>query len=257
MKSYKGYLIDLDGTMYLGEEPIADAAGFIEHLRTKDIPYLFVTNNSSKTQADVAFKLNQFGIHASPDHVVTTSLATAKYIKELNENASCYVIGEEGVKAAIEAEGLTVSNDEHCDVVVIGIDRHITYEKLAKACLAVRNGATFISTNGDVAIPTERGLLPGNGSLTSVISVSTGVSPIFIGKPEKIIMEQALEILGTTKEETIMVGDNYETDIQAGIRAGLDTLMVFTGVTPFAHMEHFAKKPTYYVHSLKEWVENN
>ncbi|WP_042222689.1 TIGR01457 family HAD-type hydrolase [Oceanobacillus manasiensis] len=255
MKKYNGYLIDLDGTMYLGKEPIAEASGFIEALRKKEIPYLFVTNNSSKTQADVAAKLNQFGIYAKPEHVVTTSLATARYIKELKEDASCYVIGEEGVKAAIEAEGLTISENEQCDFVVVGMDREVNYEKFAKACLAVRNGATFISTNGDIAIPTERGLLPGNGSLTSVVAVSTGVAPTFIGKPEKIIMEQALEILGTSKEETIMVGDNYQTDIKAGIKAELDTLMVFTGVTPFEEMSTFATMPTYFVHSLKEWIE--
>lgn len=256
MKNYKGYLIDLDGTMYLGKEPIAEAAGFIDTLRAKKIPYLFVTNNSSKTQEEVAEKLNYLGIYATSEQVVTTSLATARYIKEWKKDASCYVIGEEGVKTALENEGLTISDDDKCDFVVVGIDREVTYEKFAKACLAVRNGATFISTNGDIAIPTERGLLPGNGSLTSVVTVSTGVTPTFIGKPEKIIMEQALEILGTAKEETIMVGDNYQTDIQAGIRAGLDTLMVFTGVTPFEEMNSFATKPTYYVHSLTEWIDN-
>lgn len=119
--------------------------------------------------------------------------------------------------------------DENPDFVVVGLDRDITYEKLAKACLAVRNGATFISTNGDIAIPTERGLLPGNGSLTSVVAVSTGVDPIFIGKPESIIMEQALKVLGIEKNEALMVGDNYDTDILAGINAGMHTLLVHTG----------------------------
>ena len=145
--------------------------------------------------------------------------------------------------------------DENPDFVVVGLDRDITYEKLAKACLAVRNGATFISTNGDIAIPTERGLLPGNGSLTSVVAVSTGVDPIFIGKPESIIMEQALKVLGIEKNEALMVGDNYDTDILAGINAGMHTLLVHTGVTTVEKLTEYEVQPTQVVHNLTEDVE--
>lgn len=256
MKQYNGYLIDLDGTMYLGKEPIQEATLFIDKLVEKNIPFLFVTNNSTKTGEDVAGKLNNMGIQAKADQVVTTSLATAKYIKQQKPNATCYVIGEAGLYHALEENGLKVVDGEEADYVIVGLDQELTYEKLAKACLSVRNGATFISTNGDVALPTERGLLPGNGSITSVITVSTGVDPIFIGKPESIIMEEALNIIGLTKEETLMVGDNYDTDIKAGIKAGMDTLMVFTGVTPFSEYEHLTEKPTYYVHGLNEWLDN-
>ncbi|MFD1851217.1 TIGR01457 family HAD-type hydrolase [Oceanobacillus bengalensis] len=256
MKQYKGYLIDLDGTMYLGQEPIDAAADFIDALVMKGIPYLFVTNNSTKTAEDVAWKLNQMGIKAKPEQVVTTSLATANYIKKQHENARVYVIGEEGIRHALEASGLRVVDDEESDYVVVGLDRQVTYEKFAKACLAIRNGATFISTNGDVAIPTERGLLPGNGSITSVVTVSTGVAPIFIGKPEAIIMEEALNILGISKEDTVMVGDNYHTDIKAGINAGIDTLMVFTGVTPYEDLPVLEVKPTNYVRSLRDWIHH-
>jgi 4-nitrophenyl phosphatase len=255
MKQYKGYLIDLDGTMYRGEEPIQEAAPFIDKLLEKNIPFLFVTNNSTKTGEDVAVKLNKMGIQAKADQVVTTSLATANYIKQQKPNATCFVIGEEGLHHAIEESGLNIVDKEVADYVIVGLDREINYEKLAKACLAVRNGATFISTNGDIAIPTERGLLPGNGSITSVITVSTGVAPIFMGKPESIIIQEALNLIGLTKENTLMVGDNYDTDIKAGINAGMDTLMVFTGVTPFSKYEHLINKPTYYVHSLTEWLD--
>src|SRR5699024_12652727 len=108
----------------------------------------------------------------------------------------------------------------------------------------------------DIAIPTERGLLPGNGALTSVITVSTNQEPIFIGKPESIIMREALKVLGTGEEETVMVGDNYQTDIQAGIRAGIDTIMVFTGVTPFESYPSLEVKPTQYVHNLRDWIQH-
>src|SRR5699024_4752491 len=161
-----------------------------------------------------------------------------------------------GLHQALEHEGLQIVTDEKCDFVVIGLDRKITYNKLAKACLAIRNGAKFISTNSDIAIPTEQGLLPGNGALTSVITVSTGVEPIFIGKPEKIIMEEALLMLKLKKDETLMVGDNYNTDILAGINAGIDTLMVFTGITSYADYPKLPKKPTYHVKNLFEWIDH-
>jgi 4-nitrophenyl phosphatase len=162
------------------------------------------------------------------------------------------VIGEEGIRSALEEKGITLQ-EEKPDFVVVGIDRGINYEKLALACLGVRNGATFISTNGDIAIPTERGLLPGNGSLTSVVTVSTQTQPIFIGKPESIIMEQALEVLGVSKEETLMVGDNYDTDIKAGMNAGLDTLLVHTGVTTKEILQQMEEQPTYVINTLDEW----
>lgn len=249
---YKGYLIDLDGTMYRGTELIKEAAEFVHQLRERDIPYLFVTNNSSRTPAQVAEKLRQFKIPATDEQVFTTSMATANYIYEQKQDASVYVIGEEGIRNALQEKGFRFV-EEHAEYVVVGIDRSITYEKLAAACLAVRNGATFISTNGDIAIPTERGLLPGNGSLTSVITISTQTKPIFIGKPESIIMEQALRVLGTKKEETLMVGDNYDTDILAGMNAGLDTLLVHTGVTTKELLGGYEKKPSYVVDSLDEW----
>ena len=255
IKRYKGYLIDLDGTMYRGSEKIDAAGKFVQELVNKNIPYLFVTNNSSKSPAEVADKLSSLQIPATSDKVFTTSMATAEYIYDKNSDATIYVIGETGLKQALTAKGFTFV-EENPDFVVTGIDHDITYEKLALGCLGVRNGATFISTNGDIAIPTERGLLPGNGALTSVISVSTTVTPTFIGKPEKIIMEQALKVLGTKKEETLMVGDNYDTDILAGMNAGMDTLLVHTGVTTREILNGIERKPTYVIDSLQDWIAN-
>ncbi|AOZ89442.1 HAD family hydrolase [Bacillus xiamenensis] len=251
---YKGYLIDLDGTMYKGTEKIEEAGQFVHKLNELNIPYLFVTNNSSRTPKQVAEKLVSFDIPATEEQVFTTSMATANYIAEQKKDASVYVIGEEGIKQAIEEKGLSFAQED-ADFVVVGIDRGITYEKLAVGAIAIRQGAQFVSTNGDIAIPTERGLLPGNGSLTSVLTVTTTVQPTFIGKPESIIMEQAMRVLGTDVSETLMVGDNYDTDIMAGMNAGMDTLLVHTGVTTKELLQQVERQPTYVIDSLSEWIE--
>lgn len=255
LKNYKGYLIDLDGTMFRGNEPIDGAKAFIDWLQQKQIPYVFVTNNSSATLAQVAAKLNRMEIAANEDQVITSSKACANYIKNKVKDPLVYMIGEEGLYEALKAKGISITDQDDANVVVIGIDRDINYEKLANAALAVRKGAVFISTNSDVAIPSERGLLPGNGSLTAVISVSTGQEPTFIGKPEPIIINEALNQLDLPKKEIMMVGDNYATDITAGIRAGIDTLMVFTGVTQKEELPNLEIQPTYYVDNLRDWVE--
>jgi len=254
VKQYKGYIIDLDGTMYRGNEVIDAAIPFIQTLIENDLSYVFLTNNSTMTLEQVAHKLTCMGIHATTQNICTTSMATATYIKSKKPHARCYVIGEEGLRDAIKKEGLQLVDDENCDFVVVGLDRSITYEKLAIGSLALNRGAEFVSTNSDVAIPSERGLLPGNGSLTSVLTVATGKKPTFIGKPEEIIVKEALKLVGTNHKDTLVIGDNYETDIKAGLNAGIDTLMVFTGVTPFETYETLATKPTHYVKSLKEWI---
>ncbi|MBU5595017.1 TIGR01457 family HAD-type hydrolase [Amphibacillus sp. MSJ-3] len=252
MKKYKSYLIDLDGTMYHGTEKIEEAVAFVNSLKRKGLPYLFLTNNSTKHPRDVADKLRGMGVPAEEEHIFTTSMATATYISEQKPNARVYPIGEEGLTYALEEANLTVT-DKNIDYVVMGLDRNITYEKLTIGALAIRNGAKFVATNGDVALPTERGLLPGAGSLISVLSVTTGVNPVFIGKPESIIVEQALEVIGTSKEATLMVGDNYATDILAGIHAGIDSLLVFTGVTKKEDLKSIVEQPTYTIDSLKNW----
>ncbi|KAB8129347.1 TIGR01457 family HAD-type hydrolase [Gracilibacillus oryzae] len=253
MNTYRGFLIDLDGTVYKGTEKIDEAVVFVKELEKRGLPYLFLTNNSTKHPKDVSDKLVSMGVPSTTDHVFTTSMATARYIKEQQADAKVFAIGEEGLHMALEECGLQMV-EEGADIVVMGLDRDINYEKLTKGALNIRAGAKFVATNGDVALPTERGFLPGAGSLISVLSVTTGVQPKFIGKPEAIIVEQALEVLGTKKEETVMIGDNYATDILAGINAGIDSLLVHTGVTTRQDLKSLAKQPTYSIDSLAEWT---
>ncbi|MGP4078592.1 TIGR01457 family HAD-type hydrolase [Pseudalkalibacillus sp. R45] len=249
---YEGYLIDLDGTMYKGKEGIAEAVEFVKKLEREGIPYLFITNNSASTRQQVTDKLLNFGVPASPEHVFTSSMATAEYMKQDQQGNRVYMIGEEGLRAPIEANGFEIVEND-VDYVVMGIDRSLTYQKLEQACLEVRNGARFLSTNKDVAFPTDRGLVPGNGALTSVVAVSTGIDPTFIGKPEPIIMDLAMTKMGLPKEKILMVGDNYSTDILAGMRAGVDTLLVYTGVTTSIEDIPPKERPTHTIDSLHLW----
>jgi 4-nitrophenyl phosphatase len=252
MKAYKGYLIDLDGTVYRGTEPIPEAIEFVKKLKEKGIPYLYVTNNSTTTPEKVAERLDRMGAPATAENVLTTSQAAARYISNQKPNGTVYYIGEEGLKVALENEGLTYQ-EETPDFVIVGLDRQVTYAKFEKACFAIRAGSQLVSTNSDIALSTERGLAPGNGALTALISTSTQTNPVFIGKPEAIILEEALVALNLSKSDVIMVGDNYHTDILAGLNAGMDTLFVNTGVTTLEELASLERKPTYTVHSLSEW----
>ncbi|WP_088815748.1 MULTISPECIES: TIGR01457 family HAD-type hydrolase [Listeria] len=252
MKPYDAYLIDLDGTMYRGGAVIPDAIPFVKTLNEKNIPHLFVTNNSTKTPEQVSERLNEMGIPATPEDVFTSAQATAAFMTQQTDERSVFFIGEKGLETALFDAGFEVQT-ENPAFVVVGMDTSLTYEKVATAVLAIRGGARFISTNADAAIPTERGLFPGNGSITAMVSVASETAPTIIGKPERIIMNQALARLGVTKDAAIMVGDNYETDILAGIHAEMDTLIVHTGFTSKEALAQKEIQPTYALSSLAEW----
>lgn len=250
--TYKGYLIDLDGTMYKGKESIKEAPGFIRRLKDSQVPYLFLTNNSTSTPEEVAIRLQaQFNVPAKPEEVYTSSLAAADYVKSLKGNR-VYVVGEKGLRHALTEAGCDLV-EEDIDHVVVGLDTQLTYEKCVTASLAIQNGASFIATNKDTNLPNERGLVPGAGSIVALIEKSTRVKPVFVGKPESFIMESALNRLNLDKKDILMVGDNYETDILAGINNGVDTLLVLTGFTKEEDLNTVADQPTHVVATLDEW----
>ena len=253
IKDYKGYLIDLDGTMYKGKEPISEAPDFINRLRKANKPFLFVTNNSTSSPKEVAKKLTeQFQVEAYEEEIYTSSLATADYLKTLG-GSTVYVVGEKGLHEAVTEAGFTI-DEEAPDHVVVGLDRALTYEKCEIATLAIQKGASFIATNKDTNLPTERGMVPGAGSVVALIEKATRIEPTFVGKPETIIMDEAIKKIGLDKNEVLMVGDNYETDILAGINNEIDTLLVFTGFTTEADMETIIDQPTYTIQKLDEWT---
>ena len=251
--TYKGYLIDLDGTIYKGKDRIPAGEAFVHELQKRDIPYLFVTNNTTRTPESVQEMLaNQFNIDTPVSTIYTATLATIDYMNDLGLEKTVYVIGEVGLKEAIQAAGY-VEDKENPAYVVVGLDWQVDYEKFAKATLAIHKGAHFIGTNPDLNIPTERGLLPGAGSLIILLEAATRVKPVYIGKPNAIIMDKAVEHLGLERQEIVMVGDNYLTDIRAGIDNGIPSLLVTTGFTKPEEVEDLPIAPTHVLSSLAEW----
>ena len=250
---YQAYLIDLDGTIYSGKNPIPAGKRFVQGLQEAAIPYLFVTNNTTRRPETIQRMLKEeFDILTPLETIYTASIATVDYMDDLALEKTVYVIGEDGLKSAIFEAGY-VENKDNPAYVVVGLDTQLTYEKLVTATLAIQKGATFIGTNPDLNIPTERGLLPGAGSLIALLETATRMKPVFIGKPEAIIMEKALDILGTERSQTVMVGDNYLTDIRAGLDNGFPTILVLTGFTKPEEVASLPIAPTYVLSSLDEW----
>lgn len=251
--AYKGYLIDLDGTIYKGRERIPAGERFIQRLQEQEIPYLLVTNNTTRTPQMVQDMLTQqFNIQTPLETIYTATMATVDYMKDMNRGQTVYVIGETGLKSAISEAGY-IEDKENPAYVVVGLDSQVTYDMLATATLAIAKGALFIGTNPDLNIPTERGLMPGAGSLVALLEAATRVKPVFIGKPNAIIMNKALDILQVKRSEAIMVGDNYLTDIMAGIQNDIASLLVTTGFTKTEEVANLPIQPDYVVASLDEW----
>lgn len=247
---YEGYLIDLDGTAYLGSEKIPTARDFVNCLKEQGKSFLFLSNNSSKTQEDVVMKLTQHGYKVGPENVYTSAMATAKYLADNYYQKKVYVIGDVGLRSELKKIDIELVNDINCDVVVVGYDSKLDYEMLTVATLAISNGADFISTNPDRALPSERGMVLGNGAITAAIEYATNKEALYIGKPSSIIMNYAIEELAIPADKIVMIGDNYDTDIMSGIVAKLDTIHVETGLTTASEVQTKAVAPTIMVKDL-------
>ncbi|WP_409341977.1 TIGR01457 family HAD-type hydrolase [Paenibacillus sp. MBLB4367] len=232
-----GFLIDLDGTMYAGNRQIPHAASFIRELERRGWPYLYVTNNSSRTPEQVAAHISEVvGIEARSENVLSSAQAAAAYIAERREGRRVYAIGEAGLRQALTDAGLELV-EEQPDYVVQGIDRQFTYAKLEAAVRHIAAGAVSIMTNPDHMLPGDGGLSPGAGSLGAAIRMASGIEPVVIGKPSPIIMRYAVERLGLPTAHIWAVGDNMRTDIGGGIAAGCRTALVLTGVATAANVE--------------------
>ena len=225
-------IIDIDGTLWRGNMPMPGLAPFFDFLQQRDIAFVIVTNNSVDTPAQYRQKLAGFGVDIQIDNILTSSLATADYLKQAQGGATIYVIGEQGLHQVMCEAGFTIVNDasQPVDTVVVGGDTALTYNKLKYAILLIQHGACFVGTNPDLLVPTEEGLVPEAGTTLAAIQAATGVSPIVIGKPERMLFEMAVKKMGSQPGQTAMLGDRLDTDILGGQQAGLKAILLTTGV---------------------------
>lgn len=246
------YLIDLDGVVYRGEDLLAGAKEFVDWLNSNRKKFFFVTNNSFASEAQVAAKLTRMGIATDKSHVLGAAQAAVIHIARRFPGAHVYVVGEQPLFDLVRANGLQIANanSHKVDVVLVGLDRSFDYQKLTEAMLAVRAGATFIAINRDVILPVEGRFIPGCGAIVAAIEASSGVIPEVVGKPQPTLLQEAMRLLGSQPQETVMVGDGLETDILAGKATGTYTLLVLSGKASRESLEKTSIKLDYVYENL-------
>ena len=248
------WLTDMDGVLVHEEDPIPGATDFIDALKGSGLRFLVLTNNSIFTPRDLRARLLGSGIDVPEESIWTSALATAQFLADQRPHGSAYVVGEAGLTTALHDIGY-VMTDRRPDYVVLGETRTYSFEAITRAIRLVEGGARFIATNPDVSGPSAAGLLPATGSVAALISAATGQKPYFIGKPNPLMMRSALNRLEAHSESTVMIGDRMDTDIISGLEAGLETILVLTGVTTKTEIELFPFRPSRVVESVAELVD--
>ena len=237
----KGLILDMDGVVWKADAPIGDLAAIFNRIRERGLKFVFATNNSTNTSEQYAARLKRFGVEVDPWQVVTSSQGAAHAMaQKFPAGTRVFMIGEDGIRMALAEKGfeiLSVEDATQAEVVVMGIDREINFEKLCEATLLVRRGIPFYATNPDKTFPTPRGEIPGAGAWYAVVTTATDVQPVVAGKPFPFLIELALEKLGTSHRETLVVGDRLETDIAAGQAVGCLTALVLSGVSSRAEAD--------------------
>jgi NagD protein len=247
----RSYLIDMDGVIVRGSELIPGADQFLDRLRARDIKFLILTNNPMYTPTDLLHRLQRIGLSLTTEHLYTSALATAHFLSQQKPHGTAFVIGESGLTQALHEAGYVLT-DRAPDYVVVGETTSLSYERLTQAVRLVTDGARLIATNPDPSGPGEGGLVPACGAIAAFIEAATGVPPYFIGKPNALMMRTALRFLNEHSENAIMVGDRMDTDIRVGNEAGLETVLVLTGVTRREMVERFPYQPTRIVESVAD-----
>lgn len=258
LRSVRAVLFDMDGVIYVGTRLLPGVQELFDYLVSSGRQWLCVTNNASKTPQQFVDTLAKMGVRAQPHQILGSAEAAAGWLREQVEhagwmNGKVIVMGQDGLRSALASKGFELTDDPHAATyAVAGINFQLTYEDLARTALAIRAGAKFIGTNSDPSYPTERGQLPGAGSILALLAIATGVQPQVIGKPNRGMFDQALKRLGVESQETLMVGDRYDTDIQGAVPLGLLTAGVLTGVTTLPEWERADPRPSYVVPGLPE-----
>lgn len=248
------WLTDMDGVLVHEEEPIPGAAEFIAALVGSGREFLVLTNNSIYTPRDLRARLLGSGIDIPEHRIWTSALATAQFLLDQRPNGTAYVVGEAGLTTALHDVGY-VQTDRDPDYVVLGETRTYSFEAITKAIRLIDGGARFIATNPDASGPSQQGKLPATGAVAALISTATNRQPYYVGKPNSLMMRSALNRLEAHSETTVMVGDRMDTDIIAGLEAGLRTVLVTTGSTTREQIELFPYRPTRVKESVADLVD--
>ena len=249
----EAYLVDVDGVLVRGAQVLPGAVDFLKLLRARRRPFRIVTNNSTRTPAEYAAHLTRAGVTVAAREVLTSAVVTGAALARSRPGARVFVIGSPALHTVLKEHGLVCTDDDtRADVVVVGLDRELRYERLARAALAVQRGAHFAATNADASFPTERGLEPGAGAIVAAVRATTGVVPEVFGKPEPAMFLSGVEQVGRPAERVAIVGDRLDTDIVGGNRAGLVTIAVATGVTPFEAFDRCNPLPDHRFRSIQD-----
>ena len=251
LRDIHALVIDMDGVLWRGDDPLPGLVGFFELLRERPIAFRLATNNASRSPGQFVDKFASLGVEVAPDDILTSAGVTAQHIAAIAPGASVYAIGD-GTRQAVLDHGLHLSSGEQADFVAVGWDPKLTYKELSEATLLVRAGAKFIGTNPDRTLPSERGLLPGNGAILACLQAATDVEPFIIGKPERAMFDAALAAMGADVAHTAMLGDRLETDILGGQNAGLRTIFVLTGASDEAELADSPARPDWVFEDIQE-----
>jgi NagD protein len=250
----RSWLIDMDGVLVHEERAIPGADRFIARLNELSVPYMVLTNNSIYARRDLAARLRTTGLEVAEDAIWTSALATAKFLEDQRPGGTAFVIGESGLTTALHQAGYTLT-DRDPEYVVLGETRTYSFERITHGIRLIAGGSRFIATNPDPTGPSASGPLPATGSVAALIRHATGVDPYFIGKPNPLMMRSALNALDAHSESTAIIGDRMDTDVVAGLEAGLETILVLTGVTTRAEAERFPYRASRIVDSVADLID--
>lgn len=254
LNNKKYFILDMDGTFYLGNKLLEGSLDFIQHLKDTGRDFLFFTNNSSKNSKVYVDKLASMGCYVGEDKVVTSGMVTVDYLKKHYENPRVYLLGTPMLEEDFSKRGINLVQEEP-DVVVVGFDTTITYEKLTIACDFIREGKPFIATHPDLNCPIENGFIPDCGAICAFITASTGVQPKYLGKPYRETLHYIIDYLKCKSEEIIFIGDRLYTDIAIGYNHGVTSLLVLTGETKLEDLEGASVKPDIIVERLADLIQ--
>ena len=253
LRAKQGFICDMDGVIYHGNRLLDGALEFVNWLQESEKRFLFLTNSSKSSPKELSQKLSRMGLNVDESHFYTSALATAQFLSVQSPNCSAFVIGDSGLLNALYERGITM-NDVDPDYVIVGETQNYNYDHIIKASGFINKGAKLIGTNYDLTGPTEQGMVPATRALISPIELATGKLAYFVGKPNPLIMRTGKKLLGCQSEDTVIVGDNMDTDIKAGLESGIDTVLVLSGVSAKDTPLGYAYRPDYILNGVGDIV---